>query len=368
MNTVANNHHFTNDDLINGYEGLFAKHIEMTFGQYTGGDVELPFDSKILYQQLFNFEVFDISSVDEELRRLIYLTPNAYEILKSAFLELLKQFTSDLTARHSHQFIDIRKLVDRIAAYLDMLYDIYFEISRELPHGWSPRARRIPDELLAHIKDGSCTSTTLYTRFKGIPIERDGTFVMGDEHSLRFETEPRLRAALANGLGVAVLDCKGLDRSYRAIYNTECSDEHAIAFDHIAPMEKSVHQHHMRVEPNTITAVTIESGDEIIDARLIDISTRSAALYCRTSASQVLVKGAELRLHICLGGNNHIPSITLNTTANVKRVLNKYRKDPHAYRLSVEFELTLHDEDRLSSYVAARQSEILAELNSLTQG
>ena len=341
---------------------------------FTKGNNKLPFDAAELYRQLFCFDVFDIITVEESFEKLIRITPGAYEILKQGFLELVKAFSADLLTQSSHQLIDIRKLVDRISAYLDLLYDTYFEISKEFSYTREHVPQQIPEDLIEWFTQGELSATpedenklTLYTRFRGIPIERSCTVVNASAKAVVFDVDKRMKAALTHGMGVAMISCQHLKKTYRALYNSSIKHGDGIAFSYLSPLKVNFRQQHIQVEPLFSTTVSLSGDMDEFDARLIDIADSGATLYCRSGAGEMLVKGATLQMRLTLP--SHLPGgvIQLDSEVRIRRVINHYRKDPFAYRLSVDFTLNTHDDELLFSYISMRQSEILAELNSLCE-
>ncbi len=365
---------FTNQELINGYSDDFARSITDSFARVTRDNRQLPFDATELYRQLFCFDTFDICSVEESFEKLIRDTPSAYEILKQAWLELVRTFSADLLMQSSHQLIDIRKLVDRISAYLDLLYDTYFEISKEFSYTRQHVPQSVPEELIEQFKHSDYHERkegehrlTLYTRFRGIPIERSCTVINASSNGVIFDVDKRMKAALTHGMGVAMIDCQSQHKTYRALYNPEISHDSGIGFSYLTALQARFRHQHIRVEPLFSTAVSLSGSIDEIDARLIDISDSGATLYCRSAAGEMLVEGAVLQMRLTLP--SHLPAgeIQLNNEVHISRVINNYRKDPAAFRLSVDFTLSTHDDELLSSYIGMRQSEILAELNSLVE-
>ena len=363
---------FTNQDLINAYAPIFARNIRENFSELTEG--ELPFDPLELYNNLFCFDVFDIITVEEHFEQLIRITPNAYEILKQGWLELVKDFSADLLGKSSHQLADIRKLVDRISAYLDLLYDTYFEISKEFSYTRQHIAQQIPEEIVerflqSHTDDitNKVQPITLYTRFRGIPIERSCSVISAGSQALILDVDPRMKAALTNGIGVVMIDCPQQQTTYRALYNSTVKHQAGIAFSHLTPLNVHFRHQHIRVEPLFSTSVLLSGNNDEIDARLINISDSGATLYCRTNTRELVANNTKLQMKLELPSHSPTGKIKLTTPAIITRVIENYRKDPFAYRLNVSFKLNTYDDEILYSYISMRQSEILAELNAIIQ-
>ena len=359
---------FTNQDLINGYADVYATSLRNCYTTLTGGKTALPFDPAKLYHELFCFEVFDLITIEEIFTSFVRQTPYAYEILKQSWLDLISRFSTDLLRKQSHQLNDIRKLIDKITAYQDLLYDTYFEISRELSYTREKIPAQVPQAMIDHmnqIPSSAKKSLQVYTRFRGMAIERDCALLSIDPQGIALAADKKLQAALKNGLGIAIIDCQALQQSYRSLYDPRQQRPGVLVLSYMTPLNMRYRQQHIRVEPPFNTPVELSAIGEQIEARLLDISLHGVNLYCRTNAKSLLVKDKSLNIKLTLSSPHTSAPLHIDTMATITRVIDNYRHDPHAFRLCLSFALPGNVHELLAAYLTVRQSEILAELNSL---
>lgn len=382
MNSTAPAQHglsmnFTNQDFIDDYTDTFVENFlaayRNTMAESKDAQAVPPFDVREFYRELFLFEVFDVATVEENLTTLIQETPKAYHILKQAWLHMIKDFSAALIDRKARQLADLSRLLSRISAYSDLAYDVYFELSQQrcIISPPKPRDATAHTQLIEGFRDyiGGAKGKekpTIYTRFQGLPIERPGKVIRADSNGLVFQVDPRLRTSILHGCQVAIVDSPLHKGCFRVMAPQQGEEEDTIVFGYITPHSPCERQRFVRVEPQSIVPVQLSCHDRELEGRLVNIARPGATFYLRTNNATLLQPKTVLHGAFILPIPDENEPLRINQSMTVTRLFANQRNDPDAHQLTVSFQLTPADEERLEHYLSLRQSQIISELQRLS--
>ena len=367
---------FHSQDFFEAYKTSFCDNLKSQFSKLqeaSQANQAIPFDVEELYDELFCAYIFDVGIIETDLELLVKATPRAYEVFKHALLLMVKDFSSELIGRDSGQLLDLKKLVNRISAYLEILYDVYFVTSQHTP--WAgghidtedPRYIRFLQSFSQYQQADAGAAggnVTLLTTYKGLYVDCTAQVVSADGERLVFRSNSAIETALKHGTGRAFIVSPLHRRSFGSLCDKVDEKNHTITFSRILPERENWERpQQVCVEPEGIVSVQLSDEFGQIEGRLYDVSSKVVSIYCRTNLEDRLQLGSDVGVMFQLVLKSPTVKVNMNLSGKIQRMENPYKGDEHAYRVVVQLEHDAKREAELTSYINQRQSEILHELS-----
>lgn len=355
---------------VDGYKSIYLNNFFEFYGQYCDSEIaedELSSYASNLYSAMFGEQENDSSvSLYDVFDDFVRRTVDAEPILLKTWMRMVNDFVDVLEARQgfTHHLTEFVSLIEDLS---NILYDVYFRTSQT----YSPAATATSAKQIAQnddfalfkqafdCNDDTARNISLFNFYKGMPVKFDAQILNIDESGVFCKVAPRQSAVLAHQKVTIIEDAVRQEDFTADVLeiNLQQNIAHLSNLNILAGQRER--RQEIRVEPSCPTTTHIEHSNGDTIGRLVDISTKTAAIYIRNDGLDLK---DTLTIQMQLNCDTHNKTVTIETTGRIIRIRADSRDDARAHIVVIQLDTDTQTESQIAAYVSTRQSEVLKEI------